>query len=515
MATTFYVNNATTLGGEVCSPWQASHAYSVGARCVCTAAYGTPAAQGKVFECTASTGNSGGSQPAWDLTVGNTTTDGSVTWTCREPTSWDNASCYLDYVTNYACAAAGGDTVLVHEAHSENRSRTINTATTLTTPLRILCVDKADDSLSVGAVCSGSSWTIFAAGAVYSYGVLYKSTSEALQFNCNARASHFVLESDGSDVIYCGYNNLNINSSGDYPLALEIINGGIDNSASACGIIIGGNNIAFSWRGGTFKAHASLASLFYGINYPVTGRFEGVDFSSLPATCELTEVNASAGWYHGTRRTAEWINCKFPATFSGFFTNPYPQGICPGYFPWERVKAHNCANGNIVYGFAEANGLGTIGQEATIIRTGGASNGTTGHSFKMVSNAHCCERFNAFISTEIFGWTVSTSSTTFTIEGIWDSETNIQDDEIWMELLYPLNNTDPRCGVVMDRVSPVGTAADQATSTATWTTTGLTNPNKFKLSVTVTPGKAGPIAARVYLAKPSTTVYIDPMITES
>jgi hypothetical protein len=43
----------------------------------------------------------------------------------------------------------------------------------------------------------------------------------------------------------------------------------------------------------------------------------------------------------------------------------------------------------------------------------------------------------------------------------------------------------------------------------------MSNPNEFKCSVTVTPGKAGPITARVYLAKASTTIYVDPIITES
>lgn len=84
-----------------------------------------------------------------------------------------------------------------------------------------------------------------------------------------------------------------------------------------------------------------------------------------------------------------------------------------------------------------------------------------------------------------------------------------------MELEYPANATDGLGAIAKDKCAILGTPADQTASTETWATTGMTNPNKFKLSVTVTPGKAGPITARVYLAKPSTTVYIDPLITES
>ncbi len=43
-SSTWRVNNSTALGGEVCAPWQANHAYATGARCVCRVAYGTVAA---------------------------------------------------------------------------------------------------------------------------------------------------------------------------------------------------------------------------------------------------------------------------------------------------------------------------------------------------------------------------------------------------------------------------------------------------------------------------------------
>ena len=54
---TWRVNNSTALGGEVCSPWQAGHAYTLGARCVCTVAYATTTRRAYVYECTTA-GNS-------------------------------------------------------------------------------------------------------------------------------------------------------------------------------------------------------------------------------------------------------------------------------------------------------------------------------------------------------------------------------------------------------------------------------------------------------------------------
>lgn len=63
---------------EGCDPsaWQASTAYSLG-----DAARPTTR-NGKVYEVTTA-GTSDNSEPTWPTTAGNTVTDGSVVWTCR------------------------------------------------------------------------------------------------------------------------------------------------------------------------------------------------------------------------------------------------------------------------------------------------------------------------------------------------------------------------------------------------------------------------------------------------
>lgn len=56
--------------------WAATTAYSVGVFVQ------PPTANGFYYKCTASSGSSGGSPPAFPTTIGSTVTDGSVTWTC-------------------------------------------------------------------------------------------------------------------------------------------------------------------------------------------------------------------------------------------------------------------------------------------------------------------------------------------------------------------------------------------------------------------------------------------------
>jgi hypothetical protein len=466
---------------------------------------------------------------------------------------------------------------------------------------------------------------------------------------------HWILESDGShDVLSMTRNGIASIELGEHSggsMRLEIINGGVyfyDSSGQfelnyATDLI---------WRGGILSSTETLASFLDctdGIN-PHNITISDVDLSVIN-TGSLCNISGDATTY-----CVHLSRCKIDPDTAIIPTSPLTCG---------EIYLDHCSDGNRYYDFLRYCLQGTCKDETTIVRTGGASDGTTGMSVKMISSANCAESYMALPSIPIYGWTDSTTEKTFTIEGVWDSATNIQDDEIWMELEYPANATDGLGAVVTDKCAILGTPADQTTSAATWTTTGLTeyrsetaispnsmtnnttpspyvastsnssvnafqlfdgtnsrwyvsgtsgwckidlgsdircggygiqpstwptqaprdwtfqgsddgstwttldtqtdqtffantlrkfdlsshgtyryykldvtdsngggyvdmeefvvygsegdlaNPNEFKLSVTVTPGKAGPITARVYLAKPSTSVYIDPLITES
>lgn len=62
----------TNLTPVVTTPWQAGHAYALGAQIL--------DANGNVQQCTVA-GASGASVPSWSRTIGATTSDGTVTWT--------------------------------------------------------------------------------------------------------------------------------------------------------------------------------------------------------------------------------------------------------------------------------------------------------------------------------------------------------------------------------------------------------------------------------------------------
>jgi hypothetical protein len=153
---------------------------------------------------------------------------------------------------------------------------------------------------------------------------------------------------------------------------------------------------------------------------------------------------------------------------------------------------------------------GTLTTETTIKRTGGASDGVTSYSWKIVPTANNEIDF-PFESFDGYVWNDGTgSSKTLTVHIVTDNVT-LTDADIWLEVEYLGASGAPVTSLASDASSTVlTTPANQASSSEAWTTTGLTTPIKQKLDVTFTPQMAGPVRWRVKYAKISTTVYVCP-----
>jgi len=486
---TWRLNNATVLGNYVCGPWIPATAYILGDRVVCRPAYGTTLRRLFVYECTTAGTSHATTEPVWPTSGTIADGAGALVWTTRRPDdgTWNNASCYLHYILNHAAVA--GATVYVHNAHSESVNLGavyIVLGGTLASPIKILCVNKADDTLSTGAIVHNTNATgIRFSNHTYSYGITYSSTA-----NITSNSGAHILEGNGTAVIKItssAYLSVPLNNK------FTILNGNFDLGNAANKILSAGPIL---WKGGALTGTSPTKLFDYFGNF----LFECVDLSNL-GNNDLFNVAALGGG------TITLTRCKLPATFD------YTTGAWAG-FQDVRVKLHHCSNSNISYDFYEADLFGTLSQSITVYATGGANNGVTPFSMKMVSTSDVEDGILAFESLPINGWTNSTTEKTFTIEGIYDGVANLQNDEVWVDLQYP--NSSSGLGLLISTKCVVLTApADLTVSTKNWTSTGITNVNKFKFAITATPGKAGPIMARVYLAKASTTIYIDPMIVES
>jgi len=510
---TWRINNSTLLGGEVAGQWQPSHSYSLGARCVCRVTYGTTAARAYVYECTTA-GTSGSSEPTWPTTPGNTVNDGDVVWTCRQSNdgNWNNAHPIAWYLTAYNTNIAAGDTILVHYQHNEyadlgSYDYIIQGSSVLGNPIKLYSVDKADDTVRVGAVIGTASLynSLKFQGSAYSYGICYKAPSLIrLPYAGNGNAS-WVIEGNGTDdTIYSLSTSSKIQIGGtlSYTGVLILLNAviRIDNLNPSIEL---NYNARIKWKGGKLKSTTGLTKLFYTTSSASIIDCSDVDFSQVGAGSTPTSIISVSG---GDIEAAVFTRCKLP-TDSGF---------TPISGTWDlpskgKVIFHHCSGSNKVHSLYEASYEGTVQHEETIIRDGGASDGVTPISWKMASSANTKEPIIALESPPITAW-AEAGDQEITIEGIYDGTTNLQTDEVWMDVEYPADASTGLGAVTTSRIKPWETPVDLLGSGASWVTTGMSNPNKFRLNLSISTGKTGPVTARIYLAKPSTTIYIDPMI---
>jgi hypothetical protein len=225
----------------------------------------------------------------------------------------------------------------------------------------------------------------------------------------------------------------------------------------------------------------------------------GVDLSNFSSSLNLCSF--------GFNGIVIFRDCKLPASWSGsLVTGTITSGA--------RAELYNCDSADTNYRLIVTDYAGSITSETVIVMTGGASDGTTPLSWKMVSGANAEYPLVSLCSPEIVKWNDTTGSAiTATVEIITDNVT-LTDAECWIEVQYLGTSGFPLSVFVSDAKADIlATAANQSSSSVTWTTTGLGTPVKQKLSVTFTPQEKGFLHAVVHLAKASTTVYVDPLLT--
>jgi hypothetical protein len=177
----------------------------------------------------------------------------------------------------------------------------------------------------------------------------------------------------------------------------------------------------------------------------------------------------------------------------------------------QTIDLRNCDSGATGYRNEWYRREGTITTETTITRTSGATDSHQAVSWKVVSTS-AASLLDTFDFPPISQWNDTTgSSKTATIEIVGSASLN--NDDLWVELDYLGSSGSPLGSLVSSNKATLLTAnAAITTSTATWNSSQAT-PVYQKLQVTFTPQMAGLVVARVRLAKVSTTVYVDPLIT--
>lgn len=420
---------------------------------------------------------------------------------------------------------AAGSNVYTSSAHAESSGSVSCTMTgTVAAPLKIISANDSAEpptAYAAGASVTSTSGDIsFTSGSYHMRGFTLTAGTGG---NTN---QNIVLMSSGNHHVSLEDCSLILNTTNTNP-HLYATGTGTTNQAAAfwknVGVKFGATSQTIKvrdhleWIGGSFLSGSSTNSsavfnLLSGAA-PVKISVTGVDFSNLSSTVNLVASASNVG-------TAVFRDCKMPSGWSGGLMNSAPS--LPGF----RAVAHNLDAGATNYKLWIEDYAGAIRDETTLVRTGGASDGVTGLAWKMTTNANAGEFGTKLVSgeiarrypvaiSEVAGWSAGASKTV-TCEILHDSATALTDADIWLEAEYLGSSSSPLASIASNhRASLLATATNHASSSETWTTTGMTNPNKQKLVLTITPQQKGTLVLRVCLAKAGKTVYIDPKITIS
>lgn len=401
---------------------------------------------------------------------------------------------------------AAGDIFYVAHDHAESSAVAISVTAPGTTanPNFIYCVNRAGsvppvhaDLRTTATIQTTGNVSITIGGSYYMYGIQFtagNSTGSPGLSNVGTSAAQTVtLEA-------CV---LKIGSTG----SVGQINSAM-NAQDGCTLRLIDCDLIFSQVAQTFQAWGNIqvrggraapsgtvpTSMFaQASNRACRLEIEGMDCSTLVTGKELIAPTGPAIY-------ARVRNCRLGV---GGVISSTP--TAPGR---PNVEALNCDSGDTGYKSEKYGYEGTRSVETTIVRSGGASDGLTPISWKVVTTANA-KYVLPFECEPIAVWNETIGSArTVTVEGIWGGGAVPNDDEIWIDVEYLGTSGFPKSSFVSTKkASGLAAAAAVASSAASWG--GSTTP--FKLSATFTPQEKGWVYVRPKVGKSSSTFYIDPI----
>lgn len=443
----------------------------------------------------------------------------------NDGSSWANAWQSIAAVAATSTGAQAGDIVYVSHTSSEaNASSTTYTFAdpTYDSPCILLSVDKSDDSLDTtrGATFGTTSggYELSLRGNVMIYGCTITSGRD---FNFANNDNVFIRLYD------CAINFTNtaagtavtFRMNGDqspHTTLVEIIACDVDHANTNAAGFNGFQNEQN--RGGSFFVDSCVwtASGGQSGNYVVepqsVNAWDGsvaVRNSDLSVFDDIVDFNSND-------------NARVAVTIDGCELKAGYTAVTALSGPSHKVRITKCDSGAIS---APVKGVthwqdyyGTTKNDTARYRTGGASDGETSYSWEMVSTSNTIETYRPMKSPPMVVWTDDDSGGAKTLTVYIAGGADLNDDDFWIEVSSPNETANPNQTAQGNwqttRADPLATpVALTRSSGTTWDGTGTGTDGgtgQQKIEVTLNPTEPGPVTVRCFLAKASTTVYVDP-----
>jgi hypothetical protein len=423
--------------------------------------------------------------------------------------SWANA--YTSLATAFSGKAAGDVFYVAHDHAESAAGVTLGAPGTASNPVKVICVNRSGsvppvsaDRRATATITASGGNNININGSTHYDGIIFiagtgSSSSGALVFastsNCSQRFDNCSLQLaitvTGSNIYLAGPNN---SLAACY---CEFNNTTMSFANAGHQVLLGG---VTRWRNTPSALLGTAPTLLFLPTSPRGGSLDciGVDFSAAGSGKTLVDTNNTTQGF-----AFRFTDCKLNAAVTKDNATATATGATTVDFLRSGSSGVNYTLHRSVY-------AGTLDQETTIVRSGGASDGTTPISWKILTSANSTYSL-PFECPPIAIWNDTTgSSVTATIEGIWGGGAVPNDNDVWVDVEYLGDASSPQASFVNDGTADLlTTAAAQTSSTATWG--GSTT--KFKLNVSFTAQQKGWLYARVKCAKASGTFYIDPLVT--
>ncbi len=454
-------------------------------------------------------GTVGASQPAFSDTAGTATTDNGATWR--------SLGVVGNFTTIFAAPharmanaftstwGAAGNSFYTHNTSAETQT----TAMTLTSPgtaaLPCYAASVGTGAVPPTSVTAGASLATTGASAITWNGQY--TTFEGFSFLAGSAANTANIALAGSSTCglifrYCSLTINNTSNSSRFNLSGGTVSG-IDvllynctmtfGSSASQQFSTGGTNIStVRIIGGSVVLGATTPTTLFG-NRPTYLLLQAVDFSALPIGKTLIGDTGSSG-------VTIIQDCKL-ATGVTVAATPTVTN--------ERTYLIRSDSGNTNYRQEAYSYGGAQTVETTIVRTGGASDGTTPISWKFVTtaNSHFIQPFEA-IPFQIKNTTLTPTTQTITVFGVTAAGGVPNNDDVWFDVEY-LGTSGFPLGVIATTTKASNLATGTALSADTSVWGGGVTP--FKISMAITVQSGGYMFGYVKVAKAASTYYIDPL----